>query len=151
MLSFDVDADGILNVTAKDKNTGKSQSIRIEASSTLSDDEVKRLQEEAEKNAEIDAKKKEIAESKYNIDRVISEGDKIISQRGMEKDAIKEVSDEIDKLKEAKDSDDQEKMNNASASALSVFEKHRKKDVNDEDKNKYAEEQEEEGGEDDNK
>src|SRR5574344_1104497 len=58
-VTFDIDANGILNVSAKDKATGKSQSIRIEASSGLSDDEIKRMKEEAEANADADKQAKE--------------------------------------------------------------------------------------------
>ena len=56
-VSFDIDANGILNVKAKDKTSGKEQSVRIEASSGLSDEDIKRMQNEAEANAEADKRK----------------------------------------------------------------------------------------------
>ena len=68
-VTFDIDANGILNVSAKDKGTGKVQSIRIEASSGLSDDEVKRMKEEAQANAEADKKEKERIDKQNQIGR----------------------------------------------------------------------------------
>ena len=60
---FDIDANGILNVTAKDKATGKEQNIRIEASSGLTEEEIDRMKKDAEANAEADAKAKESADN----------------------------------------------------------------------------------------
>ena len=87
-VSFDIDANGILNVTAKDKGTGKSQNIRIEASSGLSEEEVKRMKAEAEANAEADKIKKEKIEAvnhaeslAYQTEQTLEElGDKIGSE-----------------------------------------------------------------------
>ena len=70
-VTFDIDANGILNVSAKDKGTGKVQSIRIEASSGLSDDEVKRMKEEAQANAEADKKEKERIDKLNQADSMI--------------------------------------------------------------------------------
>ena len=70
-VTFDIDANGILNVSAKDKGTGKVQSIRIEASSGLSDDEVKRMKEEAASNAEADKKEKERIDKLNQADSMI--------------------------------------------------------------------------------
>ena len=61
-MTFDIDANGILNVSAKDKATGKEQNIKIEASSGLSEDEIERMKQEAEANAEADKKVKEEAD-----------------------------------------------------------------------------------------
>jgi len=69
-VTFDIDANGILHVSAKDKGTGKQQSIRIEASSGLSDDEIKRMKQEAEANADVDKKMKEEADKRPEFKRV---------------------------------------------------------------------------------
>lgn len=79
---FDIDANGILNVSAKDKATGKSQNIRIEASSGLSDDEIKRMKIEAEENAEKDKKIKEEAEKINAADSMIFQTEKQLKEFG---------------------------------------------------------------------
>ncbi|MEA4910614.1 Chaperone protein DnaK [bioreactor metagenome] len=88
-VSFDIDANGILNVKAKDKTSGKEQSIRIEASSGLSDEDIKRMQSEAETNAEADKKKMEVAEAKNLADQMVHTAEKAL------KDAEGKISDEI--------------------------------------------------------
>lgn len=93
-VTFDVDANGILNVTAKEKTTGKAQSIRIEASSGLSDADIKRMQEEAEKYAEEDAKKKESVEARNSAEMLLYSAEKSL------KDSEGKVSDETKKLVE---------------------------------------------------
>ena len=79
---FDIDANGILHVTAKDKATGKSQNIRIEASSGLSDDEIKRMKTEAEANAEADRKAKEEADKVNQADSMIFNTEKQLKEYG---------------------------------------------------------------------
>ncbi len=81
-VTFDIDANGILNVTACDKATGKSQNIRIEASSGLSDDEIKRMKAEAEANAEADKKAKEEIEKINNADGMIFQTEKNLKEYG---------------------------------------------------------------------
>ncbi len=81
-VSFDIDANGILNVSAKDKASGKSQEIRIEASSGLSDDEIKKMKEEAEANAEKDQKAKEEIEKMNSADSLIFQTDKQLKEFG---------------------------------------------------------------------
>lgn len=88
-VTFDIDANGILNVKAKDKTSGKEQSIRIEASSGLSDEDIKRMQNDAEANAEADKKKMEVAEAKNLADQMIHTAEKAL------KDAEGKISDEI--------------------------------------------------------
>ena len=90
-VTFDIDANGILNVSAKDKGTGKVQSIRIEASSGLSDDEVKRMKEEAQANAEADKKEKE------RIDK-LNQADSMIFQTEKQ---LKDLSDKLPDDKKA--------------------------------------------------
>ena len=81
-VTFDIDANGILNVSALDKATGKSQNIRIEASSGLSDEEIKRMKAEAEANADADKKAKEEIEKINNADGMIFQSEKNLKEYG---------------------------------------------------------------------
>ena len=81
-VTFDIDANGILNVSAKDKGTGKAQSIRIEASSGLSDDEIKRMKDEAAANAETDKKEKERIDKLNHADSLIFNTEKQLKEFG---------------------------------------------------------------------
>ncbi|MEO7423945.1 MAG: molecular chaperone DnaK [Fibrobacteria bacterium] len=81
-VTFDIDANGIVHVTAKDKATGKEQKIKIEASSGLSDDEIQRMVKEAEANAETDKKEKEKAEVKNQAEHMIYSTEKLIKEHG---------------------------------------------------------------------
>ena len=92
-VTFDIDANGILNVSAKDKGTGKVQSIRIEASSGLSDDEVKRMKEEAAANAEADKKEKERIDKLNQADSMIFQTEKQLKDLGDKLPADKKSSD----------------------------------------------------------
>jgi molecular chaperone DnaK len=92
-VSFDIDANGILKVTAKDKATGKEQAIRIEASSGLSKEEIERMKAEAEQNAEADKKEREVADAINKGDQLIFAQEKLIEEQ---KDNI--TSDEKTKL-----------------------------------------------------
>jgi molecular chaperone DnaK len=100
---FDIDANGILHVTAKDKATGKSQNIRIEASSGLNDDEIKRMKEEAEANADADRKVKEEADKINQADSLIFQSEKQLNEFGDKIPADKKTSIEtgLNELKEA--------------------------------------------------
>jgi len=107
-VSFDIDANGIINVKATDKATGKEQNIRIEASSGLSDDEIQRMKQEAEANAEADAKKKEEIEKLNQADSLIFQVEKAIKDAGDKlpedkKGPIEEALAELKKAHEAKD------------------------------------------------
>jgi molecular chaperone DnaK len=114
-VTFDVDANGILNVTAKDKTSGKVQSIRIEASSGLSDEDIKRMQQEAETNAEEDKKKMEVIEAKNFADQMIHTAEKAIKDAGdkVTPELKKEVEDAIADTKSKKDSNDLEAIKKA--------------------------------------
>ena len=107
-VTFDIDANGILNVSAKDKGTGKVQSIRIEASSGLSDDEVKRMKEEAQANAEADKKEKERIDKLNHADSLIFQTEKQLSEMGDKIPADKKsaIESALSKLKEAHKSQD---------------------------------------------
>ena len=116
-VTFDIDANGILNVSAKDKATGKEQKIRIEASSGLSDEEIKRMRAEAEANAENDRKEKERIDKLNKADATIFQVEKQLKDFGDKIPADKRSSIEsvLNKLKEAyekKDADACEKLNN---------------------------------------
>ena len=116
-VTFDIDANGILNVTAKDKATGKEQKIRIEASSGLSEDEIKRMKAEAEANAEADKKAKERVDKLNKADATIFQTEKQLAELGDKIPADKKapIEEALKKLKEAyekKDPDECEKYNN---------------------------------------
>jgi molecular chaperone DnaK len=102
-VTFDIDANGILNVSAKDKGTGKVQSIRIEASSGLSDEEVKRMKDEAAANAEADKKEKERIDKLNQADSTIFQTEKQLKDLGDKLPADKKSKIEVslNKLKEA--------------------------------------------------
>ena len=122
-VSFDIDANGILNVSAKDKATGKSQSIRIEASSGLSDDEIKRMKSEAEANAAADAKEKERVDKINQADSMIFNTEKQLKELGDKLPADKRQSIEaaLAKLKEAHKSQDIAAIDTALNELNSVF------------------------------
>ena len=102
-VTFDIDANGILNVSAKDKGTGKEQSIRIEASSGLSDEEIKRMKEEAAANADADAKEKERIEKLNHADAMIFQTEKQLKEMGdkLPADKRSNIESALNKLKEA--------------------------------------------------
>jgi molecular chaperone DnaK len=102
-VTFEIDANGILNVTAKDKATGKEQSIRIEASSGLTDAEIKRMKEEAEANAAADAKEKERIDKLNQADAIIFQTEKQLADLGDKIPADKKAAIEaaVAKLKDA--------------------------------------------------
>lgn len=102
-VTFDIDANGIINVGAKDKATGKEQSIRIEASSGLSDDEIQRMKAEAEANADADAAAKEKADLVNQADSLIFQTEKQLSEYGDKIPADKKqpIEDALAALKEA--------------------------------------------------
>lgn len=102
-VTFDIDANGILNVSAKDKATGKEQSIRIEASSGLSDEEIKRMKAEAEANAEADKKAKETADAVNKADTTVFQNEQMIEQfkDKLTEDDKSTIQTKIDALKEA--------------------------------------------------
>lgn len=105
---FDVDSNGVLNVKAIDKSTGKEQSIRIEASSGLTSDEIERMKKEAEEHADEDAKKKELIETKNLADQMIYTAEKSLKDHGDKIDeALKtSISEKIASVKDVKDKDD---------------------------------------------
>ena len=102
-VTFEIDANGILNVSAKDKATGKEQSIRIEASSGLTDAEIKRMKDEAAANAAADAKEKETVDKLNQADAIVFQTEKQLSELGDKIPADKKAAIEaaVAKLKDA--------------------------------------------------
>jgi len=107
-VSFDIDANGILNVRAVDKGTGKEHSIRIEASSGLSDSDIERMKSEAEANAEGDKARREVIDLKNQCDHIVHETDKQLEEHGDKLDdgdkaAIETAKEELKKAAEGED------------------------------------------------
>ncbi|MBI4414994.1 MAG: molecular chaperone DnaK [Candidatus Kerfeldbacteria bacterium] len=107
-VTFDIDANGILNVKAKDKATNKEQSIRIEASSGLSKEEIEKMKKDAELHADEDKKKKELIDVRNMADTLIFSTEKAIRDLGdkVDKDEKKKVEEKMEALKKVKDKDD---------------------------------------------
>ena len=125
-VTFDIDANGILNVTAKDKATGKEQNIRIEASSGLTEQEIEKMKKDAEANAEADAKAKDTVDKLNNADSMIFQTEKQLKEFGdkLSDDKKKPIEDALSELKKAYETKDiskiepaLEKMNEAWKSA----------------------------------
>ncbi len=114
-VTFDIDANGILNVTAKDKATGKSQSVRIEGSINLSEEEVERMKQEAEAYAKQDREKKELVQVRNQADAAIHAAEKFLNEY---KDKIPDdkkqaVNSKIENLKKAKETNNLEQIKTA--------------------------------------
>lgn len=119
-VSFDIDADGILNVSAKDKGTGKEQNIIIKSSGGLSEDDIEKMVRDAEANAEADAKRRQTIEAKNEIDSLIYSTEKSLADNGDKLDAETKSAIEkaIAEAKEAKEGSDLDSIN-AKKEALS--------------------------------
>ncbi|HOW13077.1 MAG TPA: molecular chaperone DnaK [Candidatus Pacearchaeota archaeon] len=113
-VTFDIDSNGILNVSAKDKATGKSQSIRIESSIGISKEEVERMKKEAEMYAEEDKKKKELIDARNLADNLIYTCEKTLRDAGdkIKEENKKEIETKIEELKKVKDSDNIDEIKN---------------------------------------
>jgi molecular chaperone DnaK len=113
-VTFDIDANGILNVTAKDKATNKSQSIRIEGSTGISKEEVEKMKKEAELHTTEDKKKQEMVEVKNLADSLIYTTEKTLreSDSKISAESKKEIKEKIESLKKIKDSDKIEEIKN---------------------------------------
>ncbi len=114
-VTFDIDANGILNVSAKDKGTGKEQKIRIEASSGLTDDEIKKMKEEAKVNEESDKKAKERIDKLNAADSLIFQSEKQLKEFGDKLPANKKerIQKALEDLKNAHKNEDLSAMDNA--------------------------------------
>ena len=122
-VTFDIDANGIVKVSAMDKGTGKEANITITASTNLSDEEVDKAVKEAEKFAEEDKKRKEKIEVKNNADQTVYQLEKTLNEIGdnATADEKKAVQDKIDELKKVKDGEDVEAIKAAMEAANQAF------------------------------
>ena len=122
-VTFEVDANGIMNVSAKDKATGKEQSIRIEASSGLSDAEIQRMKDEAAANAAADAKEKERIDKINQADAMIFQTEKTLKDAGdkLPADLKTQIEAQLDKLKEAHKAQDLDAIDKAMADLNNLF------------------------------
>jgi len=122
-VTFDIDANGILNVSAKDKGTGKEQSIRIEASSGLSDEEITRMRDEAKANEDADNQAKEKVDTLNKADSTIFQTEKQLAEIGDKLPADKKqpIEEALNKLKEAHKAQDLEAINTAIEELNTVF------------------------------
>ena len=107
-VTFDIDANGIINVSASDKATGKSQNIRIEASSGLTEEEIEKMKRDAEANAEADAKAKETADKLNSADAMIFQTEKQLNEYGdkLSDDKKKPIEEALEELKKAYETKD---------------------------------------------
>ena len=114
-VTFDVDSNGVLNVTAKDKSTGKEQSIRIEANSGLTEEDIERMKKEAEDHASEDEKKKELIEVRNQAEQMVYTAEKALKDHEKEvpEDVKTEISDKIKLVNEAKGKDDKAAIESA--------------------------------------
>ena len=122
-VSFDLDANGILNVSAKDKNTGKEQSIVIKASSGLSDEDIEKMVKDAEANAEDDRKFEELVKTKNNADMLVHATRKTIEESDdkLSDDEKKQVEDAVVSLEESISSEDLEAIESATKNLNDVL------------------------------
>ena len=113
-VTFDIDTNGILNVSARDKATGREQSIRIEGSCGISNEEIEKMKKEAELHAREDRKKQELIEAKNLADNLIYTTEKTLREAGekISADIKKEIGEKIEALKKVKDSDNIEDIKN---------------------------------------
>ena len=121
-VTFDIDANGILNVSAKDKDTGKEQSIIIKANSGLSDEEIQRMVQDAEAHAEEDRKFQELVEARNQAESMINAIEKAITELGEEvsEDEKTKANEAIEKLKTASAGDDLEAIKTANEELMTA-------------------------------
>lgn len=124
-VSFDLDANGILNVKALDKGTNKEQKITITASSGLSDEEIEKMKKDAEEHADEDAKKKELVETKNVADTMVYTTEKMLSEHKekVSDDDKKAVEEKVEALKAVKDGTDVDAIKKASEELSEVAQK----------------------------
>ncbi|OQA79841.1 MAG: Chaperone protein DnaK [bacterium ADurb.Bin243] len=124
-VTFDIDANGIVHVSAKDKATGKEQSIRIQASSGLSEDEIKNMREEAEKHADEDKKQKEVIEAKNHADSLIYQTEKSLREFGdkVDQPTKDNINKAIEELRKEMQTEDVEKIKKATDALMTASHK----------------------------
>jgi molecular chaperone DnaK len=119
-VSLDIDANGILNVSAKDKATGKEQSIQIKASSGLSDEEIEQMVQDAEAHAEEDKKLKELVEARNSADGMVHATEKSLKDFGDKVDGaeLAKIQALVDEVKEAIKGDDKDLIESKSQALM---------------------------------
>jgi molecular chaperone DnaK len=124
-VTFDINANGILEVTAQDKATGRSQNITITASSGLSEEEVDKMRREAEANAEADRQHKELIEAKNHADNMVYTSEKTLKDLGdkVPDDMKQKVEDAAAKVRDVKDGDDLDTIKSATDGLTEVLQK----------------------------
>ncbi len=124
-VNFDVDGNGVLNVTAKDKSTGKVQSIRIEATSGLSESDIERMKKEAEEHAAEDAKKKELIDTRNQAEQLIYTAEKALRDHEKEvpADTKTDIESKIKTLQEVKEKDDKSAIESATQTLSDALQK----------------------------
>jgi molecular chaperone DnaK len=124
-VSFDIDANGILNVSAKDKATGKEQKITIQASTGLSQEEIEKMQKDAEEHAEEDKKKRELIEAKNNAETFMYSTEKTMSELGdkLPQELKDEMTGKLQAIKDVKDGEDAKVIQDAVNGAMEAAQK----------------------------
>jgi molecular chaperone DnaK len=124
-VTFDIDANGILNVTAKDKTTGKTQSIRIEASSGLSEADIEKMRQDADTFAEQDKKARELAEARNAADSLVYTAEKSLADHkaAIPEETAKAITEKIEGVKKAKEGSDADALRTATAALSSELSK----------------------------
>ncbi len=114
-VTFDMDANGILNVSAKDKATSKEQKITITASTSLSKEEIEKMKHEAQLHAEEDKNKRELVDLKNNAEAIVYQSEKVLKEHGEKapEDVKKQVEEKLEALKKVKDTDDKDAIKRA--------------------------------------
>ncbi len=124
-VAFDIDANGILNVSAKDKATGKSQSVKIEASTNLSKEEIEKLKKEASEHAVEDARKRELVDVKNQAESVVYLAEKSVRDAGekLGEDVKSSINEKLEALKKVKDGTNVDEIKSAIASLSAEIQK----------------------------
>ncbi|MFO7752244.1 MAG: molecular chaperone DnaK [Desulfobacteraceae bacterium] len=124
-VTFDIDANGIVNVSAKDKATGKEQSIRITAASGLTEDEIEQMVKDAEVHAEEDKKKKELVDARNTAESLIDQTEKTLKEHGEKVDAEtkSKIENAVEELRKVKDTDDKDAIKQKSDELTQVSHK----------------------------
>ncbi len=124
-VKFQIDENGILNVSAQDKGTGKEQSITVEATSQLSEDEIEKMKQEAEKHAQEDEKKKERIQTKNEAQQLIYSTERTLEEMGDQIDGStkEEIQEKMDELQEALDEDNYQQIKEKSKELSTVVQK----------------------------
>ncbi|HKK90764.1 MAG TPA: molecular chaperone DnaK, partial [Desulfobacteraceae bacterium] len=124
-VSFDIDANGIVSVSAKDKATGKEQSIRITAASGLSEEEIDKMVKDAEMHAEEDKKRKELVDARNSAESLIDQTEKTLKEHGdkVDGETKKNIESAVEALKQVKDGDDKDAITKKSEELTQVSHK----------------------------